>query len=848
VFNRLLALLGPLVGLCLVALAVWVLNHELRSYSLVDIAANLREIPTRSLLASTGLTLLGYLALTGYDALAFRFVGAALSYPRIALASFLGFVFSHNVGVSFLGGGAVRYRVLGSFGISGGDVARVVAFNLMTFWLGFLALGGAALALDPPQIAGVSGLLRAAGWAMLAAVGGYLAWGLRHREPLQIAGFEIPLPGTRVALLQIAVSAIDWMIAVLVLAALLPAAPQLTLLTLAAIYMSAQVAGLISQIPGGLGAFDGAMLFLLRPYVPADAAIAAIFAYRIVYYLLPFGFGIALFAAFELAQQRARFRRARDVFGQWAPAVVPRLVGVSTGLSGAILLASGATPPVHGRFALLARFLPLPAIEISHFLGSSIGAALLLLARAIQRRVDAAYFLVLALLVAGIAISLIKGLDWEEASALAVMGALFVPTRRFFDRKSALLGEPFSLEWVLAIGAALLGSFLLVMLSFRHVEYANELWWRFELSGHASRALRALAGAASTVALFSAARLLRPTPPLRVLPSTEELERAREIAARADRAQANLALLGDKALLFAEGGEAFVMYAVTGRTWVAMGDPVGGAAQRRELVWRFRELADESGGRAVFYEVSDRDLSIYAEAGLSLLKIGEEARVSLGGFSLEGGARRALRQARNRIQREGCRFEILSPDQVPPLIPELREVSDAWLEQKSTREKHFSLGFFEPRYVAMLPVAVVRQQGGHPVAFATVWPGGESEELSIDLMRYGPEAPSGVMDFLFAELMLWGRDQGYRWFSLGMAPLAGLEQHRLAPLWNRAGALLFRYGDHFYGFRGLHAFKEKFAPNWEPRFLAHPAGLPAPLILAQIASLISGGPSGILTR
>ena len=110
--NRLLALLGPLVGLCLVSLAVWVLHHELRSYHLTDIAAHLREIPTGSLLASAGLTLLGYLALTGYDALAFRFVGTALSYPRIALASFLGFVFSHNIGVSFLGGGAVRLREL----------------------------------------------------------------------------------------------------------------------------------------------------------------------------------------------------------------------------------------------------------------------------------------------------------------------------------------------------------------------------------------------------------------------------------------------------------------------------------------------------------------------------------------------------------------------------------------------------------------------------------------------------------------------------------------------------------------------------------------------------------------
>jgi phosphatidylglycerol lysyltransferase len=120
--------------------------------------------------------------------------------------------------------------------------------------------------------------------------------------------------------------------------------------------------------------------------------------------------------------------------------------------------------------------------------------------------------------------------------------------------------------------------------------------------------------------------------------------------------------------------------------------------------------------------------------------------------------------------------------------------------------------------------------------------------MSVDLMRHAPDAPHGVMEYLFAELMLWGKAQGYRAFSFGMAPLSGLEDRTLAPLWNRAGAFLFRHGEHFYNFRGLRQYKAKFDPVWEPRYLASPGGLALPRILANVAALVSGGLSGVIAK
>ncbi|TFH38697.1 MAG: DUF2156 domain-containing protein, partial [Chrysiogenales bacterium] len=174
-------------------------------------------------------------------------------------------------------------------------------------------------------------------------------------------------------------------------------------------------------------------------------------------------------------------------------------------------------------------------------------------------------------------------------------------------------------------------------------------------------------------------------------------------------------------------------------------------------------------------------------------------------------------------------------------------ISDAWLVEKNTREKGFSLGFFQEAYLCRFPVSVAKKDG-KIVAFANLWEGAQKEELSIDLMRFTPEAPEGIMEYLFIEILLWGKAQGYRWFSLGMAPLSGLEARDLAPLWNRMGAFIFQYGEPFYNFQGLWRYKEKFDPEWRPKYLASQGGLALPRIFTNLASLISGGLTGVISK
>ncbi len=849
--KRLRRILSPLLGLVIFGVALWVLHAALRKYHYHDIVRQLHQLPEHQVLLALVLTLANYIVLTGYDALGLVYIKRELEYRRIALASFIGYAFSHNLGFPLLTGAPIRYRLYSAWGLSAVEVTNIVAFNYLTFFLGLFTIGGIIFLVEPLAIPALLHLplhsARPLGAIFLLVILGYLVWSGMKREPLRIRDWEFTFPGTRLSLLQMAVSAVDWALAGAVFYAVVPHVPGLSYPTVLGIFILAQATGLLSNIPGGLGVFEAVALVLLTDRLPAAAVLGSLLAYRGIYYLLPLGVAAVMLAAHEVHQRREDVRRVARAFGRWAPVIAPQLLAFLTFLGGAILLFSGATPAVHSRLRVLNDFLPLPLIEASHFLASMAGVGLLLLARGLQRRLDAAYDLTVALLSAGIIFSLLKGGDYEEATALVIMLAALLPSHRYFYRKASLTNEPFTPGWIVAIALVLAGSIWLGFFTYRHVNYASEIWWRFALRADAPRFLRASVGATLAVVLVAFARLLRPAPPEPTLPDAAALARARAVLRTSPDTAGNLALLGDKALLFSESGNAFLMYGVEGRTWVAMGDPVGPEEEWTELLWRFREICDRHEGWTVFYQIRTDDLHLYLDLGLTLLKLGEEARVRLESFSLEGGGRKGMRRVRNRLEKEGCEFRVLGERQVGEIMAELKTVSDSWLSEKRTREKGFSLGRFDPDYLRNFPAAVVRRDG-RIIAFANLWPGGALDELSVDLMRYTPDAPEDVMEFLFIELMLWGKEQGYRWFNLGMAPLSGLENRALAPLWNRLGALVFRYGENFYSFQGLRQYKEKFDPVWQPKYLASPGGLALPRMLTNIATLISRGVRGVLGR
>jgi phosphatidylglycerol lysyltransferase len=843
--------LGPGLSLILFSVAAWVLHNELEAYYLKDILHDLAAIPGVYLWGAAGLTILSYAVMTGYDMLAMHYIRYPLPYPKVGTASFIGYAFSNNIGLSMIAGASVRFRLYSVWGLSTLQITQVIAFCTLTAWLGFFALGGVVFQFEslsiPAAIHGLPVSLCAIGMVMLAVVLVYGIVTTTKKTAISIRKWEIYLPSVHIFFFQLLISALDWMVASLALFVLLPTGTAMSYPEFLAVYLLAQLAGLVSQVPGGLGVFESVVMLMLSSRIPASQLFGTLLAYRVLYYWLPLFAAAMLLGLQEILRKRDRLGVFVQLFGRWVSPMVPQVLAVTVFIGGAILLFSGTTPVVEQRLIFLKKLVPLPLLEISHFMGSVAGMGLLLLGRGLQRRLDTAYHLTIGLLIAGIVASLVKGFDYEEAIALLLVLVAIWPTRRHFYRRASLISQRFNAGWIAAIFIILGCSVWLGFYSYRHLEYSDSLWWRFAFNGDASRFLRTTVGVGVLGLFFAAARILRPAPPQPADSGRQKLEKAYPIVHNSIDARASLALLGDKRFLFSPEGDAFIMYAVEGRSWVAMGDPVGPESRWPELIWAFREMSDRYGGRPVFYAVGQDHMHLYLDLGLSFLKLGEEARVSLTGFSLEGSAHKKLRYTQRKLEKEGCRVEVIQPAAVVTYLGELKNISDAWLKEKSTREKGFSLGFFQPDYIRQCPVSLVIRDE-RIVAFANLWTGAQLEELSFDLMRYLPGAPDGVMEYLFIHLMLWGKEQGYRWFSLGMAPLSGIENRALAPLWNRLGAFVFRHGEHFYNFQGLRQFKEKFDPQWRPKYLASSGGLVLPIIFSNLATLISGGMKGIVAK
>ncbi len=844
--------IGPFLGAAILITALWVLHRELRMVHYDAVVQSLRQIPAWHLLAALLVTGLNYLVLTGYDWLAFRYIQRPLQYSKIALASFIGYAFSNSIGLSMLAGSSVRYRLYSSWGLSAQEITKVVAFTTLTLWLGLFTVAGGTFILKPINPANWTHLhlatTRPLGCLLLLLVSFYIVSGVIRKKPFQFWSWEVPLPSIELSLQQIAVSGLDWVLAGTVLYTLMESFGPLPFASFLSIYLLGQFTGLVSQVPGGLGVFESVVTVGLTPALPASTVLASLIAYRLIYYLLPLLTAIMLLGLHEMFEKRALFGRGMHILGRWMPHLAPRMFSFMVFIAGMILLISGATPSVGWRMTLLEDLLPTSIVAGFHFLSSLIGMILLLVARGLQLKLDAAYFVTVALLGAGVGASLLKGVDYEEAAVLAVILATLIPCRKYFNRKASLLAEPFTPGWIASVGLVLLTSLWISIFSHKHALDSTDMWWVLTSFAHTPRSFRATFAAVVACLLLAVNRLLRPAPPR--MPSVvtdEEWDVIRATVRLSRNTAANLALLGDKHFLFSPTRRSFIMYRVEGRSWVAMGDPVGERGEWEELAWQFREMSDRYGGWTVFYEVGREGLPIYLDLGLTLFKIGEEATVPLEGFSLDGKSRKGFRNTCNRMEKEGYSLQVFEAPDVPQLLPRLHEISDAWLREKNTREKRFSLGRFDPQYLSHFPIALIRREGDIP-AFCNLWAGADKEELSMDLMRHLPGSPPETMEYLFIRLMQWGKEQGYRRFNLGMAPLSGLNGRSLAPAWNRIGALIYQHGEHFYNFKGLRLFKQKFDPEWEARYIACPGGLVLPRILASIASLTSGGMKGVITK
>ncbi len=835
----------PLAGVAIALLAVYVLATMLQHTSRAQTIEAFHNISWTTLGLAVFFTLVSYAAVALYDVVAVDTIAPNQIPRRIAaLAGAAGYAISNALGFSLLTGGALRYRIYAAEGVSLADIGKIVGTSWFAIWFALVIMVGAALLIDPHDVPWLSTVDPridiVAGAVILGAVGWLIYWLSHGERSLTVGAFSLRLPNSRGALIQILAGLVDVGAAAATLYVLMPSAAVPSFAVFALVYVIAIVLGIASHAPGGLGAFEATIIAGLG-LGDKPEAIAALIAYRVVYTVMPLAVATAGVLFWEALRRRHKLGKQARFAKRLVEPLAPGLSASIIFLGGIILLVSGATPDLRERAEILSDVMPEPLMEMSHLAASLVGVTLLIVARGLARRLERAWIAAMSLLLCGAIFSLTKGLDWEEAVTLCVFAGALWGFRDSFYRRPISESFELSWNWIATVAVTVLVATWLGFFVYRHVEYSSDLWWDFAWNGNAPRFLRATVLVFAVVAAVGLHSIINRHTHGRRKADYSIPDAVPYLVARCPHTDAALALLGDKQFLLAPDDSAFIMYARSGGSLIALGEPIGDPHTTKDLAWAFRSRADRQALRTVFYGVGPQSLPLFLDMGLIALKLGEVARVDLTTFSLDGPRRQPFRYADRKVDKDGLVFEIVPAAEVEPLLPRLRVISDAWLDFKSGSEKSFSLGYFDEDYLRRFDMAVLKKDG-EIVAFANLWRGADKYEITVDLMRYMPNVHKLLMDALFAKLLMASKAEGYKWFNLGAAPLSGLSRSRLASRWNRFGSFLYRRGADLYHFDGLKAFKEKFDPVWTPHYMVCPGGLDTPRALIDATTLINGSP------
>src|ERR1700742_1485814 len=302
--KQILHKLGVALSVTIIAFALYILYHMLDDLDTDDLLEALRQIDTSTFIMAGLCVAAGYFTLTFYDLFALRAIGRAdVPYRGAAFAGFTSYAIGHNVGASVFSGGAVRYRIYSSWGLSVVEVTKICFVAGLTFWLGNAAVLGLGVLWSPQAARAIDQLPpwcnRTMAVVILALLAAYVAWVWVKPRVIGRDGWQVTLPGGPLTLVQIAIGIIDLGCCAAAMYMLVPDEPNLGFVTVAVIFVAATLLGFASHAPGGLGVFDAAMMVALWQFDKEDL-LAGLLLFRLLYYIVPFALSLLILGLREL--------------------------------------------------------------------------------------------------------------------------------------------------------------------------------------------------------------------------------------------------------------------------------------------------------------------------------------------------------------------------------------------------------------------------------------------------------------------------------------------------------------------------------------------------------------------
>lgn len=610
---RITKIIRVTIPFIIVILAVLVLHHLFTEISFASLKTELYAIGYYAITWSGILCLLNYCVLSFYDTLGLKLLGYRLSYRYILLTSFISYGLSQSLGFPLITGGVVRYRFYSAKDVSNYDIAKVIIFAGAMFWSGLLVLLGILACFYGNLLSDVlylqPGIVHLFGGILVVILVGSLVISKSRSVKVTIKGLTYTFPEPKPMVFGVAVSIADWCLAAGVLYSVLPAPHSIPYVVLLGAFLFAQIAGVASHVPGGVGVFESIMILVLSGSYRQEAILGALLIYRVIYYIVPLLIALILLLACEIHTVRRMFSsisdQVRDIL-VLIRSFVPPALSFLIFIAGACLIVTGGVPADEGRMSILASIAPSGMVHISHLLGSILGVFLIILSWSTGRRRKEAYALVIGCLALGGLTSLIKRGGFEEALLTFSILIITILSRKEFWRKGRLLIHP-SLEQLLGLALVIVASCSIGFFSYSDTPYSNELWWHFAVEDEAPRFLRTMIITMLLSFAYGCYLLLRAHAPKLHLPSLEEIKGLYQVVYDCGVVDGYLALMGDKYIFTIPDVKGFVMYQVVGRNWIVMGEPIAkDDGERQALIWAFREWSDSFDGICSFYGLSDR--------------------------------------------------------------------------------------------------------------------------------------------------------------------------------------------------------------------------------------------------
>ncbi|MDR0822948.1 MAG: phosphatidylglycerol lysyltransferase domain-containing protein [Endomicrobium sp.] len=803
-------------GLAIFLAALYLLSNQLKTINPQDIKSALQSIPPHKIAIAMALAFLYYMLLGGYDIIAFKHINnqVPIKPKEIFFTCFLSNAIGNNTGYSMLFGGSLRYRLYSIYKVSIVDVTKVLFFSSATIWLGLFAAGGFIFVIDPVSLAEVTKYnitTRSIGFVFLAILGAYAVLSALNLKSIKICKRSVSFPSIKIVAAQILLATADWITASLTLFVLMPFG-EIPYFVLLKVFLVAQLLGIISQVPGGMGVFETAIAMLLPNAAASPAVIGGLLAYRVIFYFFPLSIALLTLGFYEIVRLVRKVDEKTRMFGKAVSSVLVQILAISTFLAGMIAVFSASTPFDIVQLKKILSLIPIWLLNLSNFLLSITAAGFFFIARALQLRTKKARKWGLIFTFSAIVLSLILGEHPIVLIYFILLFAALLASKKYFYRERGMLNIPFDALWVCAIGGIFAAS---IWIGF-FINKQNILMWISDPKifidilmddGNASRFLRT---ALSISVLFIIVAIEQVFRKVFYKPIPFDNSDIENIVNGSNYTYALNALSGNKKFILTHDKDAFIMYAEAGNNCFALSDPIGNSSQKRELIWQLKEAADAQNMRIAFIGIGHKYIDAYRDIGLDVLNIAQEAKIVLRSFE----SNNYFNDLSASFEKQGFTYQIMegSPDAYKDIFA---KINDEWEKNSNYISRNFIPGDFSEEIIKNSRFAIL-EKNGEICGFSIIDAVKNKYEASCKIIRF-VDCPNNIFEYMVYKAVLWAKEKEYKLFDLGLTYSRDEKEDPFLKYFTKMFSLSEYLG---HDFKALREFKDRFNPVWNNKYAA----------------------------